>query len=127
MRDTHWDQYMCTDAPDDDCSAQRAVDETKLVDIDGHKVAPAKFRECLADLTGFEHEGEDRHSPENQRALWRHLKGVLRVDSEEDSISVHGEGGRQVGRERYRTKGAASSLLTYLGRDMANCVTGKTE
>lgn len=127
MRDTHWDQYMCTDAPDDDCSAQGAVDETKLVDIDGHKVAPAKFRECLADLTGFEHEGEDRHSPENQRALWRHLKGVLRVDSEEDSISVHGEGGRQVGRERYRTKGAASSLLTYLGRDMANCVTGKTE
>lgn len=125
MRDTHWDQYMCTDAPGDDCSAQAAVNDTKLVDIDGHKVSPAKFRECLADLTGFEHEGEDRHSSENQQALWLHLKGILRVDSEEDSISVHGKGGRQIGKEKYRTKGAAASLLTYLGKDMANCVTGQ--
>lgn len=127
MRDTHWDQYMCTDSSDDDCSGQEAVNATKLVDINGHKVPPAKFRECLASLTGFKARGEDADSPENQRALWVHLKRVLRVDSEEDSISMHGEGGKQVGKEKYRTKGAAASLLTYLGKDMAKCVTGKTD
>jgi hypothetical protein len=124
MRDTHWDQYMCTDAGDDNCSAQSAVEETKLVDIDGHKVPPTKFRECLGTLTGYQ---GDTNNPDGQRELWRHLKSSLKVDPDEDSISVHGQGsgGARIGKEVYRTKGQASSLLTYLGPDMAKCVTGK--
>jgi len=123
MRDTHWDQYMCTDATDDDCSDQDAVGETKLVDIDGHKVTPQKFRECLATLSGYT---GDANSREGQQGLWRHLKGALRVDPDEDSISVHGQSGPRIGKETYRTKGAQSALLTYLGPDMGKCVTGKS-
>jgi hypothetical protein len=122
MRDTHWDQYMCTDATNDDCSDQDAVGETKLVDIDGHKVTPQKFRECLATLSGYR---GNTTSKEGQRGLWRHLKGALRIDPDEDSISVHGQDGPRIGKETYRTKGAQSALLTYLGPDMGKCVTGK--
>jgi hypothetical protein len=124
MRDTHWDQYMCTDAPGDNCSDQEAVGETKLVDINGHKVSPQKFRECLGKLSGYTPpEGIEPNSREGQQGLWRHLKGALRVDPDEDSISVHGQSGRTIGRESYRTKGSQSALLTYLGKDMGDCVT----
>jgi hypothetical protein len=121
MRDNHWDQYICYS---DDCSQQEAVSESKLVDIDGHKITPAKFRECLGKLSGYQ---KDTESSDGQRELWSHLKRVLKTDPVEDSISIHGtdKSGPQIGKEKYRTKGERASLLTYLGKDMAGCVTGK--
>jgi len=122
MRDNHWDQYICYS---DDCSEQEAVSESKLVDIDGHKVTPAKFRECLGNLSGYK---GDTESSDGQREMWGHLKRVLKTDPTDDSISIHGtdRGGPQIGKEKYRTKGERASLLTYLGKDMAGCVTGKS-
>jgi len=118
MQDTHWDQYICNS---DDCTDQDAISARKMVDIDGHKVTPKKFRECLASISGF---SGDTQSHEGQRGLWSHLQRNLIVRAGEDSISVRdGSGARKIGRETYRTKGDQSSLLTFLGKDMTDCVT----
>lgn len=118
MQDTHWDQYICNS---DDCTEQDAISAKKMVDIDGRKVTPKKFRECLASISGFK---EDTQSHEGQRGLWSHLQKNLVVRAGEDSISVRdGTGTRKIGRETYRTKGTQSALLTFLGKDMTDCVT----
>ena len=118
MQDTHWNQYICNS---DDCTEQDAISAKKMVDIDGNKVSPKKFRECLASISGF---SEDTSSHDGQRGLWNHLQKNLVVKAGEDSISVRdGSGTRKIGRETYRTKGVQSSLLTFLGKDMTDCVT----
>jgi len=118
MQDTHWNQYICNS---DDCTEQDAISAKKMVDIDGNKVSPKKFRECLASISGF---SGDTSSHDGQRGLWNHLQKNLVVKAGEDSISVRdGSGTRKIGRETYRTKGVQSSLLTFLGKDMTDCVT----
>jgi len=118
MQDTHWDQYICNSG---DCSKQDSISAKKMVDIDGRKVPPKKFRECLASISGFD---GDTQSHEGQRNLWSHLQKNLVVKAGEDSISVRdGTGARKIGKETYRTKGAQSALLTFLGKDMTDCVT----
>lgn len=118
MQDTHWDQYICNS---DDCTDQDAISARKMVDIDGNKVTPKKFRECLASISGF---SGDTDSHDGQRELWGHLQRNLVVRAGEDSISVRdGSGTRKIGRETYRTKGTQSALLTFLGKDMTDCVT----
>jgi len=118
MQDTHWDQYICNS---DDCTDQDAISARKMVDIDGNKVSPKKFRECLASISGF---SGDTNSHDGQRELWGHLQRNLVVRAGEDSISVRdGTGTRKIGRETYRTKGTQSALLTFLGKDMTDCVT----
>lgn len=120
MQDTHWDQYICNS---DDCTDQDAISARKMVDIDGNKVTPKKFRECLASISGF---SGDTNSHSGQRELWGHLQRNLVVRAGEDSISVRdGTGTRKIGRETYRTKGTQSALLTFLGKDMTDCVTAR--
>lgn len=118
MQDTHWNQYICNS---EDCTEQDAISARKMVDIDGNKVSPKKFRECLASISGF---SGDTSSHDGQRGLWNHLQKNLVVKAGEDSISVRdGSGTRKIGRETYRTKGTQSALLTFLGKDMTDCVT----
>ena len=123
MRDTHWDQYICNS---DNCAEQDAISENKLVDINGHKVTPKKFRECLTTLTGFTPNDNSTDSHESQRELWSHLKRKLKISPKEASISVHGVD-TTIGKETYRTKGDSASLLTFLGKSMTECVTGGAE
>jgi hypothetical protein len=118
MQDTHWDQYICNT---DDCSRQDAISARKMVDMDGKKVTPKRFRECLAKISKFK---GDANSHDGQRGLWQHLQRTLVTRAGEDSISIReGDGVRKIGKETYRTKGAVSSLLTFLGKDMTDCVT----
>lgn len=118
MQDTHWDQYICNT---DDCSRQDAISARKMVDMNGKKVTPKRFRECLAKISKFK---GDTNSHDGQRGLWQHLQQTLVTRSGEDSISIRdGDGVRRIGKETYRTKGPTASLLTFLGKDMNDCVT----
>lgn len=120
MQDTHWDQYICNS---DDCSRQDAISAKKMVDMNGTKVTPSKFRDCLASISNF---NGDPHSHGGQRSLWDHLQNSLIVRAGEDSISIRdGDGVKKIGKETYRTKGSNASLLTFLGKDMTDCVTNK--
>ena len=63
-----------------------------------------------------------------RKALMNHLQRRLRVSPDSDSVSFgSGKDGkeRQLGKESYRTKGQAKSILAHLGKDMIDCLKSK--
>jgi hypothetical protein len=93
--------------------------------IDGLNVEPSFYRDCLAQLTGFKGNTE---TPEGKEELLSHLKRGLRISPENDSIIFQdGKTNAKVGTETYRTKGKNPGVLGYLGKDLQNCLSGKTE
>ena len=97
------------------------------INIGGTSVNPTEFRECCAELSGFE---GDIDSEEGRKALMNHLQRRLRVSPDDDSVSFGSkEGGeeKQLGKESYRTKGQAKSILAHLGKDMIKCLQSKNK
>jgi DNA-binding MarR family transcriptional regulator len=95
------------------------------INIGGTSVSPTEFRECCSELSNFD---GDIDSEDGKKALMNHLQKRLRVSPDDDSISFGSkEGGeeRELGREAYRTKGQAKSILAHLGKDMINCLKSK--
>jgi hypothetical protein len=79
----------------------------------------------LAQLTGFK---GDTETSEGREALVAHLRKRLRVSPENDSITFQdGKTKAKVGTETYRTKGKNPGVLGYLGKDLQNCLSSKTQ
>ena len=95
------------------------------INIGGTSVNPTEFRECCAELSNFD---GDIDSDDGRKALMNHLQRRLRVSPDSDSVSFgSGKDGKekQLGKESYRTKGQAKSILAHLGKDMINCLKSK--
>ena len=95
------------------------------INIGGTSVNPTEFRECCAELSNFDGNIE---SDDGRKALMNHLQRRLRVSPDSDSVSFgSGKDGkeRQLGKESYRTKGQAKSILAHLGKDMIDCLKSK--
>jgi DNA-binding MarR family transcriptional regulator len=95
------------------------------INIGGTSVNPTEFRECCAELSNFD---GDIDSDDGRKALMNHLQRRLRVSPDSDSVSFgSGKDGkeRQLGKESYRTKGQAKSILAHLGKDMIDCLKSK--
>tara|TARA_R100001377_G_C3093570_1_gene76729 strand:- start:26 stop:526 length:501 start_codon:yes stop_codon:yes gene_type:complete len=102
------------------------LEGVQSINIDGTNVTPQQFRGCLGELSGFDGESE---TPEGKEALETHLRKKMRVSPDDASISFdtkNKEGENiQVGREVYRTKGNAKSILAHLGKDIQDCLKKK--
>jgi hypothetical protein len=102
------------------------LEGVQSINIDGTNVTPQHFRGCLGELSGFDGESE---TPEGKEALKTHLRKKMRVSPEGSSISFNAKdkGGKniEVGKEVYRTKGNAKSILAHLGDDIQDCLKKK--
>jgi len=110
----HFDAYI---------SGER--DGVSSQNIGGDNVEPSYYRECLAELSGFKGETE---TPQSRQRLIQHLSKRLRVYPDSDSVAFGDETTqKQIGKETYRTKGEAKSILGGLGTDMQKCLKGKAK
>jgi hypothetical protein len=101
------------------------LEGVQSINVDGYDIQPSDFRGCLKDLSDFK---GDTETPEGKEALKQHLRETARIKPGDESITFNGkEDGKevQVGRENYRTKGAAKSILAHLGKDMISCLKKK--
>jgi len=116
MEEIHFNRYIDGD-----------LEGIQSINIDGKVVEPKHFRDCLAELSGFEGESKTK---EGKEALKEHLRKRLRISPDKESISFSGKDGgkeNEIGTESYRTKGNAKGVLAHLGKDMIECLQGKTE
>jgi hypothetical protein len=116
MEEIHFNRYIDGD-----------LEGIQSINIDGTVVEPKHFRECLKELSGFE---GDTETKEGREALKEHLRKKLRISPDKESISFSGKDGEkenEIGTESYRTKGNAKGVLAHLGKDMIECLQGKTE
>ena len=101
------------------------LEGVQSINVDGYDIQPKDFRGCLKDLSDFK---GDTETKEGKEALKQHLRETARIKPGDESITFNGkEDGKevQVGRENYRTKGAAKSILAHLGDDMISCLQKK--
>ena len=116
MEEIHFNRYIDGD-----------LEGIQSINIDGTVVEPKHFRECLKELSGFD---GDTETKEEKEALKEHLRKKLRISPDKESISFSGkddEKENEIGTESYRTKGNAKGVLAHLGKDMIECLQGKTE
>ena len=116
MEEIHFNRYIDGD-----------LEGIQSINIDGTVVEPKHFRECLKELSGFD---GDTETNEEKEALKEHLRKKLRISPDKESISFSGkddEKENEIGTESYRTKGNAKGVLAHLGKDMIECLQGKTE
>jgi len=91
--------------------------------INGDNVEPSYYRECLAELSGYTGKIENQSGRDG---LVEHLTKRLRVYSDSDSVAFgNGKSSKEIGKEVYRTKGEAKSILGGLGKDLQTCLKGK--
>ena len=102
------------------------LEGVQSINIDGTNVTPQHFRGCLGELSGFDGESE---TPEGKEALKTHLRKKMRVSPDGTSISFDTKNKQgeniEVGKEVYRTKGNAKSILAHLGDDIQDCLKKK--
>ena len=93
--------------------------------IGGDNVEPQHYRECLAELTGFD---GDTTTEEGRNGLVEHLSKRVRISPDNDSISFETTDGKVVklGVDKYRTKGDSKGVLGSLGKDLKTCLKGKS-
>jgi|10_taG_2_1085330.scaffolds.fasta_scaffold09013_3 hypothetical protein len=137
MEDMHWNLYIDGDH-----------DGVGDMSIGGKNVAPPDFRKCLAELSKFE------GNPDDKEALKDHLRKKTRINAKKSTDSataaISGKSkdahisfdtmipderrGREkgsmrpvsVGEEAYRSKGVGvNSVVGGLGLDMQNCLESK--
>ena len=109
----HFDAYI---------SGER--DGVSSQNIGGDNVEPEYYRNCLAELSGFDI--KKLNTPNGSTQLITHLTKRLRIYPDSDSIAFgNKKSSVQIGKETYRTKGESKSILGALGNDMQKCLKGK--
>jgi hypothetical protein len=109
----HFDAYI---------SGER--DGVSSQNIGGDNVEPEYYRNCLAELSGFD--TKKLNTPNGPAQLITHLTKRLRIYPDSDSIAFgNKKSSVQIGKETYRTKGESKSILGALGNDMQKCLKGK--
>jgi hypothetical protein len=94
--------------------------------IAGDNVEPQHYRECLAELSGYD---GDTTTEEGRRGLVSHLSKRVRISPDNDSVSFETNDGKVVklGVDKYRTKGDSKAVLGLLGNDLKKCLKGKAQ
>ena len=109
----HFDAYI---------SGER--DGVSSQNIGGDNVEPEYYRNCLAELSGFD--TKKLNTANGPAQLITHLTKRLRIYPDSDSIAFgNKKSSVQIGKETYRTKGESKSILGGLGNDMQKCLKGK--
>ena len=109
----HFDAYI---------SGER--DGVSSQNIGGDNVEPEYYRNCLAELSGFD--TKKLNAADGPAKLITHLTKRLRIYPDSDSIAFgNKKSSVQIGKETYRTKGESKSILGGLGNDMQKCLKGK--
>ena len=109
----HFDAYI---------SGER--DGVSSQNIGGDNVEPEYYRNCLAELSGFD--TKKLNAADGPAQLIAHLTKRLRIYPDSDSIAFgNKKSSVQIGKETYRTKGESKSILGALGNDMQKCLKGK--
>jgi hypothetical protein len=93
--------------------------------INGKNVEPEYYRNCLAELSGFD---GDTSTDDGKKSLIEFLTKRVRISPKNDSIIFESKDGRVVtlGVDKYRTKGDSKAVLGSLGKDMKNCLKEKS-
>jgi len=117
MHRMHFDSYIMGER--DGVSSQN---------IGGDDVKPEYYRQCLAELSGYD---GDTESEEGRKGLVQHLTKRLRISPGGESISIEskkeGEEAITIGKDSYRTKGQSKGVLGGLGKSMQECLEKKAK
>lgn len=94
--------------------------------IAGDNVEPQHYRECLAELSGYD---GDTTTEDGRKGLVSHLSKRVRISPDNDSVSFETNDGKviKLGVDKYRTKGDSKAVLGSLGNDLKKCVKGKAQ
>jgi hypothetical protein len=115
MKRMHFDSYIMGER-----------DGVGSQNIAGDNVEPQHYRECLAELSGYD---GNTTTEEGRRGLVSHLSKRVRISPDNDSVSFETNDGKVVklGVDKYRTKGDSKAVLGLLGNDLKKCLKGKAQ
>ena len=83
---------------------------------------PSQIRECLAKLSGYEGD------PEDKEALKDHVRKRARIDEEKGNILIQDEKGEHVlAEDTFRTAGSDQKVASGFGSSMRDCVISKVD
>jgi len=83
---------------------------------------PSQIRGCLAELSGYEGDSEDKD------ALKNHMKKRCRIDEKNGNILIQDNTGEKVlAEDTFRTAGTGQKVASGFGSSMRDCVIGKID
>jgi hypothetical protein len=83
---------------------------------------PSQIRGCLAELSGYEGD------PEDKDALKDHVKKRSRIDEKNGNILIQDDKGEHVlAEDTFRTAGQGQKVASGFGKEMRDCVIGKID
>ena len=83
---------------------------------------PSQIRGCLAELSGYEGD------PEDKDALKEHVKKRARIDEKNGNILIQDANGEHVlAEDTFRTAGTGQKVASGFGKEMRDCVIGKID